>query len=106
MPDSPGLLETIYTTRALRRFKPDPIPDEVLFQLFDAAIRASSGQNKQDWRWIVVTDEQGRLHGLACAHRDPARRAELESYVQSMVTFMTDAMGFFLFLGLATAFLL
>jgi nitroreductase len=56
MPDSPGLFETIYTTRALRRFKPDPIPEEVLFQLFDAAIRASSGQNKQDWRWIVVTD--------------------------------------------------
>lgn len=56
MPDSPGLFETIYTTRALRRFKPDAIPDDVLFQLFDAAIRASSGQNKQDWRWIVVTD--------------------------------------------------
>ena len=56
MSDSPGLFETIYTTRALRRFKPDPIPDEILFQLFDAAIRASSGQNKQDWRWVVVTD--------------------------------------------------
>jgi nitroreductase len=56
MPDSPGLFETLYTTRALRRFRPDPIPDEILFQLFDAAIRASSGQNKQDWRWIVVTD--------------------------------------------------
>ncbi|MGH7752746.1 MAG: nitroreductase family protein [Gemmatimonadales bacterium] len=57
MPDErPGLFETIYTTRALRRFKPDPIPDEVLFQLFDAAIRASSGQNKQEWRWVVVAD--------------------------------------------------
>ena len=57
MSDSPGLFETIYTTRALRRFKPDPIPEDVLFQLFDAAIRASSGQNKQDWRWIVVADQ-------------------------------------------------
>jgi nitroreductase len=52
----PGLFHTIYTTRALRRFKPDPIPDDVLFQLFDAAVRAPSGQNKQDWRWIVITD--------------------------------------------------
>lgn len=52
----PGLFETIYTTRALRRFKPDPVPDEVLFQLFDAAIRASSGQNAQDWRWIILRD--------------------------------------------------
>jgi nitroreductase len=54
--EQPGLFETIYTTRALRRFKPDPIPDDVLFQLFDAAIRAPSGQNKQDWRWIVITN--------------------------------------------------
>lgn len=54
--DDPGLFHTIYTTRALRRFKPDPVPDEVLFQLFDAAIRASSGQNAQDWRWVIVRD--------------------------------------------------
>jgi nitroreductase len=52
----PGLFQTIYTTRALRRFKPDAVPDEVLFQLFDAAIRASSGQNAQDWRFIIIRD--------------------------------------------------
>jgi nitroreductase len=51
-----GLFAAIYTTRALRRFKPDPVPDEVLFQLFDAAIRASSGQNAQDWRFVVITE--------------------------------------------------
>ncbi|MBE0612011.1 MAG: nitroreductase family protein [Dehalococcoidia bacterium] len=56
MMNDPGLFETIYTTRALRRFKPDPVPDDVLFQLFDAAIRASSGQNAQDWRWIIIRD--------------------------------------------------
>ena len=54
--ESPGLFRTMYTMRALRRFKPDPIPEEVLFQLFDAAIRAPSGQNVQDWRFIIVTD--------------------------------------------------
>jgi serine phosphatase RsbU (regulator of sigma subunit) len=43
-----------------------------------------------DWCWLVVTDEQGRLHDLACAHRDPSRRAELETYVRSMVAVMTD----------------
>ena len=49
-----GLFEAIYTTRALRRLKPDPIPDEVLFQVFDAAIRAPSGGNAQDWRFVVI----------------------------------------------------
>jgi len=54
--NDPGLFETMYTARALRRFKPDPIPEDVLFQLFDAAIRAPSGQNAQDWRFVVIRD--------------------------------------------------
>jgi nitroreductase len=56
MPNQPGLFETLYTARALRRFKPDPIPNDVLFQMLDAAIRAPSGQNAQDWRFLVVRD--------------------------------------------------
>lgn len=54
--ERPDLFSAIYTTRALRRFKTDPVPDEVLFQLLDAAIRAPSGQNAQDWRFLIVTD--------------------------------------------------
>ncbi len=54
--ERPDLFRTLYTTRALRRFKPDPIPDDVLFQVLDAAIRAPSGQNTQDWRFLIVTD--------------------------------------------------
>jgi PAS domain S-box-containing protein len=46
-----------------------------------------------DWCWIVVTDEQGRLHGVASGHSDPVRRAELESYVRSMVATMTEGSG-------------
>jgi nitroreductase len=51
-----GLLRNLYTTRALRRLKPDAVDEELLFQLIDAAIRAPSGQNRQDWRFVVVTD--------------------------------------------------
>lgn len=51
-----SFFEVLHTTRALRRLKPDPVPDDVLFQLIDAAIRAPSGQNAQDWRFIIVTD--------------------------------------------------
>lgn len=52
------LFHALYTTRALRRLKPDPVPEDLLFQLIDAAIRAPSGQNAQDWRFIVVTDPE------------------------------------------------
>ncbi|MGY1709203.1 SpoIIE family protein phosphatase [Geodermatophilus sp. SYSU D00758] len=43
-----------------------------------------------DWCWLVVTDEQGRHHELASAHRDPGLRAELERYVRQMVVGMTE----------------
>jgi nitroreductase len=59
MPD-PGLFETLYTSRALRRFRPDPIPGDVMFQLVDAAIRAPTGHNRQDWRFVLVTDAAAR----------------------------------------------
>ena len=46
-----------------------------------------------DWCWIVVTDEQGRLHELGSAHRDPARGEEVEAYARAMVAVMTDSAG-------------
>ena len=77
--DAP-LFATLYTARALRRFKPDPIPEEVLFQLFDAAIRAPSGQNAQDWRFVVVRDaavkRQMQQWSQAPWHRYIARYAD------------------------------
>lgn len=54
--DTGAFFRVLYTTRALRRLKPDPVPEELLLRLVDAAIRAPSGQNAQDWRFIVVTD--------------------------------------------------
>lgn len=57
----PELFSTLYSMRALRRFRPDPVPESVLFQLFDAAIRAPSGQNAQDWRFLVVTDGKTKV---------------------------------------------
>jgi nitroreductase len=51
-----GLFEALYTSRSLRRFKRDPVPEDVVFQLIDAAIRAPTGHNSQDWRFVVVTD--------------------------------------------------
>jgi nitroreductase len=48
--------EALYTTRAMRRVKPDPIPVEVQRKILDAAIRAPSGGNAQMWRFLLVDD--------------------------------------------------
>ena len=55
-----GIFEAMYTARALRRFKPDPVPDEVLTKVLDAAIRAPSGSNQQSWEFVVIKDPAQR----------------------------------------------
>jgi len=50
--------EALYTTRAMRRVKPDAIPAPVQAKIIDAAIRAPSGGNTQNWRFILVDDPQ------------------------------------------------
>lgn len=54
----PGIFEIMFSTRSMRRLKPDPIPDEILYRILDAGIRAPSGGNTQHWRFVVVKDPQ------------------------------------------------
>jgi nitroreductase len=62
------LYEALYTTRAMRRVHPDPIPEDVVKQMMDAAIRAPSGSNAQNWRWVVV-DDRDKIGALAVIYR-------------------------------------
>jgi nitroreductase len=50
------LYEAMRTLRAVRRLGPDPIPDEVLHRVLEAATWAPTGGNRQPWRVIVVKD--------------------------------------------------
>ena len=59
MPDI-ALFEAMYTARALRRLRPDPVPEELITRVLDAAIRAPSGGNAQNWVFIVVRDAEKR----------------------------------------------
>ena len=60
MPDEIGLFEAIDTQRGLRRFKPDPVPDEMISRILQAAIKAPSGGVQQGWSFIVVRDPETR----------------------------------------------
>src|ERR1700722_7863146 len=55
-----GLFDAMYSARALRRLRPDPVPEDVITKVLDAAIRAPSGGNAQNWIFIVVRDEAQR----------------------------------------------
>ena len=54
--DQVGLLEGLCTTRAIRRYTGDPIPDAVLRDILFAATRGPSGSNRQPFRFLVLTD--------------------------------------------------
>jgi nitroreductase len=63
------LFEAMYSARALRRFKPDPVPDEIMTKVLDAAIRAPSGSNAQTWLFVVVKDAEKRRQLGAIYHK-------------------------------------
>ncbi|HAL49002.1 MAG: nitroreductase family protein [SAR202 cluster bacterium] len=48
--------EAIFSQRAIRRLKPDPIPESDLRDILEAATRAPSGGNSQPWHFVVVRD--------------------------------------------------
>lgn len=66
-----SLFDAIHTQRAIRRFTDDPVSDEVIQRILDAAVRAPSGRNTQPWRFVVVRDaatkqKLGEYYRRAC----------------------------------------
>jgi nitroreductase len=55
-PDHVGLLEGLVTTRTIRRYTDEPVPDEALRTMLFAATRAPSGSNRQPYRFLVLSD--------------------------------------------------
>jgi nitroreductase len=55
------LLEALRTTAAIRDFRDEPVPDDVVYRVLDNARFAPSGGNRQGWRVIVVKDPATRV---------------------------------------------
>ncbi len=53
-------METIRGRRSIRGYRPDPVPEEKLDYILEAARLAPSWKNQQCWRFIVVTEEEKR----------------------------------------------
>ena len=52
-----SLLTLLKSRRSIRRYRPDPVPDEMVEQLLEAGRWAPSASNRQPWDFIVVRDE-------------------------------------------------
>lgn len=53
-----GFLELVKSRRTIRRFKSDPVPDECIEKILEAARWAQSGGNGQPWEFIVIKNRE------------------------------------------------
>lgn len=47
--------QTIFGRRSIRRYRPEPVPREVIERVLTAAIWAPSAHNRQPWRFVVIS---------------------------------------------------
>src|SRR3954447_7551716 len=83
--DAP-IFDVMRTMRAMRRLAPDPVPDELLERLVEAATWAPSGSNAQEYHFVVVTD------GEQMARLAPLWRRCLHAYEASIATVTPSTM--------------
>ena len=64
-----GLLEGLATTRAIRRYRDEPIPDDDLATILFSATRAPTGSNRQGFRFVVLRDGDRAIEAKALLGR-------------------------------------
>ena len=88
-PISNPVIDTICNRKSIRLFKPDPIPEEVLWTVLEAGRWAPSGEDIQTWYMIVIKDpeKRKRMSELSILHR---RRNAVESRISRELTQFPD----------------
>jgi len=72
--------EALNERRSVRKYKTDPVPEDKLKLVLEAARVAPSWKNQQCWRFIVVSEKEQREAISACMpESNPARRAVTET---------------------------
>jgi nitroreductase len=54
------LFEAMYSARSIRKLSTDPVPEDLITRVLEAATQAPSGGNAQDWVFLVVRDPELR----------------------------------------------
>ena len=98
MPDEIGLFEAIYSQRAIRKLKPDPVLDESIHKLTEAATKAPSGANRQSWKFLIIKDTELKrrigeyyLKAWESAYGSQAARpATIQPHVRTSAEYLAD----------------
>lgn len=71
-----GVYKAIHRRRDIRVFRPDPVPDEALARLLEAAHHAPSVGFMQPWNFLVIRDLETRKRVKAMVERERLAAAE------------------------------
>lgn len=93
-----GLMDVIARRVSCRAYRPDPVPQDHLMRILEAARLAPSACNKQPWRFAVVRDanlrrrivEEGFLPGIK---KDWALEAPVQIAIGMEISFLTHRLG-------------
>lgn len=77
-------MKVIQARRSIREFTTDPVSDQELDMILEAARQAPSGENAQPWRFIIVKDEALRKQMGAIAGGGSGRRFTAEFVTKKM----------------------
>ncbi|NEO31922.1 MAG: nitroreductase family protein [Symploca sp. SIO3C6] len=101
-----NLRDSIEQRRAARSFRPDPIPEDVLQEIWRLGVRSPSGFNLQPWRFVVVREQANKEKLRACAFDQRQiteapvvliccgdRRVNQTDYIESVIKLGKDAGG-------------
>lgn len=88
MPDTYSLVEAtlkvIQDRRSIREYSPEPVSDQDIDLILEAARQAPSGENAQPWRYVVVRDPVTRKKLGALAGGASGRRFTAEFVTNKM----------------------
>ena len=95
-----GLFDALYTQRAIRHFRQDPVPDELLRKLVEAATKAPSGGNRQPWSFILILDDDVKRRiaryykesWYAAYGSEPTPGESLQAHVRASATYLAEHM--------------
>ena len=79
-------LEAIAARRSIRKFKDQPLPDEMIKTILKAATQAPSGKNRQPWRFVVVQGER-RAEMVRILREGVAREKAIQNMLLAAVSF-------------------
>ena len=68
------VMKAILTRRSIRKFTEQPIPEDVMKDIVDAALHAPSGMGKQTWQFTVITNKVKPSGLIRCSFQSRSKK--------------------------------